>query len=188
MRCIRQWNFGMDHNSEWTNTMICREAARLSQLQLRVAHLNAEEQRRRLQVTFDDKCNRDYQRCPAALLKGNSMLQAQAAGEEPETAEGPSLDRFVGQLTGKVSSVTKRATYLTMHLDIQPHTKQSEVIWNQKAFCRDMQQMRAALPKEAAAKGQGQASKIVNMSQKHGDRVDSGLDSDRQGVHAHHHS
>ena len=31
------------------------------------------------------------------------MLQAQAAGEEPETAEGPSLDRFVGQLTGRVS-------------------------------------------------------------------------------------
>ena len=65
---------------------------------------------------------------PAALLKGNSMLQAQAAGEEPETAEGPSLDRFVGQLTGKVSSLAKRATYSTKRLDFQPHTQQSEVL------------------------------------------------------------
>ena len=55
---------------KWTSAIICREAARLSQLQLRVAQLNAEEQRRRLQVTFGDKAAREITNVVSCRTQG----------------------------------------------------------------------------------------------------------------------
>lgn len=70
----RQW-LSKTRNDPPTVEEMEQDAIRVSQLQTRVMQLNAEEHRRR--------------------------MRAQSAGEEPEMADGPSLDRFVGQLTGK---------------------------------------------------------------------------------------
>jgi len=73
----RQW-LSKTREDPPTEEEMQQDAVRVAQLQMRVTQLNAEEHRRR--------------------------LRAQSLGEEPEMADAqPSMDRFVGQLTGKTS-------------------------------------------------------------------------------------
>ena len=96
---------------------VFREVARKAQMQLRVAAINAEEAKRRLQVRHHrlertegsmgcwplSICVQEKQSARAEDMLVESM-QAEMAGEESEAAAGPDLSRFVGQLTGRVRS------------------------------------------------------------------------------------
>lgn len=79
----RQW-LSKTRDDPPTEEEMQQDTVRVAQLQMRVAQLNAEEHRRR--------------------------MRAQSLGEEPEMAEGPSMDRFVGQLTGKAVPAEEAST------------------------------------------------------------------------------